>query len=106
MRNIAGKQIPFDGKSDAMLIHRDDVVRAIEFAIEKGLSGLYNLFNDIPDNKERFFAKVSEREGLAPVTWLGVVRGPRGVSNQKIKQAGFSFRDPVGEQQSVDLLTG
>lgn len=105
LRNIAGKQIPFDGKSDAMLIHRDDVVRAIGFAIDRHLSGLYNLFNDIPDNKERFFAKVSEREGLAPVTWLGVVRGPRGVSNRKIKAAGFSFADPLGEQESSDLLS-
>jgi nucleoside-diphosphate-sugar epimerase len=105
LRHIAGKQIPFDGKSDAMLIHRDDVVRAIEFAIDRKLSGLYNLFNDIPENKEQFFARVSEREGLAPVTWLGVVRGPRGVSNQKIKQAGFAFRDPLGEKESLDLLT-
>lgn len=105
LRNIAGKQIPFDGKSDAMLIHRDDVVRAIQFAIDRHLSGLYNLFNDIPDTKERFFAKVSEREGLAPVTWLGVVRGPRGVSNGKIKAAGFSFADPVGDWESSDLLS-
>jgi nucleoside-diphosphate-sugar epimerase len=104
LRNIAGKQIPFDGKSDAMLIHRDDVVRAIDFAITKGLSGLYNLFNDIPDNKEQFFSRVSEREGLAPVTWLGVVRGPRGVSNQKIKKAGFAFQDPLGEKEAMDLL--
>jgi len=33
LRHIAGKQIPFDGTSDAMLIHRDDVVRGIEFTI-------------------------------------------------------------------------
>lgn len=104
LRHIAGKQIPFDGASDAMLVHRDDVVRAIEFAIEKNLSGLFNLFNDIPDNKERFFARVAEREGLAPVTWLGVVKGPRGVSNARIKQSGFSFLDPLGARESDDLL--
>jgi nucleoside-diphosphate-sugar epimerase len=104
LRHIAGKQIPFDGKSDAMLIHRDDVVRAIAFAIERRLAGLYNLFNDIPENKEQFFARACEREGLAPVTWLGVVKGPKGVSNAKIKKAGFSFSDPVGAQESRDLL--
>lgn len=104
LKHIAGKQIPFDGKSDAMLIHRDDVVRAIEFAIGKHLSGLYNLFNDIPENKETFFARVAEREGLAPVTWLGVMKGPRGVSNRKIKQAGFSFADPLGDKESQALL--
>jgi nucleoside-diphosphate-sugar epimerase len=104
LQHIAGKQIPFDGESDAMLIHRDDVVRAIEFAIEKHLSGLYNLFNDIPDNKATFFARVAQREGLAPVTWLGVVKGPKGVSNKKIKAAGFQFADPVGDREGEALL--
>jgi nucleoside-diphosphate-sugar epimerase len=104
LRNIAGKQIPFDGQSDVMLVHRDDVVRAIAFAIERGLSGLYNLFNDIPDTKERFFARICEREGLAPVTWLGVVKGPKRVSNARIKQAGFRFSDPAGAKEGEDLL--
>jgi nucleoside-diphosphate-sugar epimerase len=104
LKNIAGKQIPFDGKSDAMLIHRDDVVRAIAFAVEKHLSGLYNLFNDIPDSKEQLFARICEKEGLAPVTWLGVVKGPKGVSNAKIKTIGFSFTDPMGLKESHDLL--
>jgi len=104
LRHIAGKQIPFDGKSDAMLIHRDDVVRAIAFAIDRKLSGLFNLFNDIPENKEDFFARIAQREGLAPVTWLGVVKGPKGVSNARIKGTGFNFADPVGAREGEDLL--
>ncbi|MBN8281539.1 MAG: NAD-dependent epimerase/dehydratase family protein [Gammaproteobacteria bacterium] len=104
LRAIAGKQIPFDGESDAMLVHRDDVVRAIDFAIDKRLSGLFNLFNDIPENKRDFFARVAAREGMEPVTWLGVVKGPRGVSNARIKGAGFSFIDPVGAREGEDLL--
>jgi nucleoside-diphosphate-sugar epimerase len=105
LRFIAGKPIPFDGESDAMLIHRDDVVRGIEFAISHRLSGLFNLFNDIPDNKATFFARVCAREGLAPVTWLGVVKGPKGVSNARIKAAGFTFADADGGRESDDLLT-
>ena len=104
LRHIAGKQIPFDGESDAMLIHRDDVVRGIAFAIDRGLSGLYNLFNDIKDDKDTFFARVCRREGLEPVTWLGVMKGPKGVSNAKIKSAGFIFADPDGARESEDLL--
>jgi NAD dependent epimerase/dehydratase family enzyme len=87
-----------------MLVHRDDVVRAISFAIDHQLSGLYNLFNDIPENKADFFAQVAAREGLEPVIWLGVFKGPRRVSNTKLKQAGFSFADPLGEQESANLL--
>lgn len=105
LRQIAGKQIPFDGNSDAMLIHRDDVVRGIAFAIEKGLSGIFNLFNDIAASKEEFFAEVCRKEGLPPVTWLGVVKGPKGVSNAKIKAAGFRFADPDGRRESEDLLS-
>lgn len=104
LKNIAGKPIPFDGKSDAMLVHRDDVVRAIAFAIDRHLSGLFNLFNDIPENKEQFFARICQQEKLPPVTWLGVVKGPKGVSNAKIKRAGFTFQDPVGSGESRDLL--
>jgi nucleoside-diphosphate-sugar epimerase len=104
LRHIAGKQIPFDGQSDAMLVHRDDVVRAIDFAIDHRLSGLYNLFNDIPENKADFFARVAAREGLEPVIWLGVFKGPRGVSNAKLKQAGFTFADPSGQKESENLL--
>jgi nucleoside-diphosphate-sugar epimerase len=105
LRHIAGKQVPFDGKSDAMLVHRDDVVRAIAFAIDEKLSGLFNLFNDIPENKEDFFAKVAEGAGLQPVVWLGVVKGPKDVSNARIKTAGFTFADPIGARESDDLLT-
>lgn len=104
LRAIAGKQIPFDGQSDAMLVHRDDVVRAIDFAINRQLSGLFNLFNDIPEKKQEFFARIAQREGLAPVTWLGVVKGPKGVSNARIKDAGFTFADPVGAREGEDLL--
>lgn len=104
LRHIAGKQIPFDGASDAMLVHRDDVVRAIDFAIKTRLSGLYNLFNDIREDKAGFFARICAREGLEPVTWLGVVKGPKGVSNARIKAAGFRFGDPKGEAESADLL--
>lgn len=105
VRQIAGRQIPFDGSSDAMLVHRDDVVRAIEFAIDHGLSGLYNLFNDISDSKEQFFNRICVREGLAPITWLGVVKGPKGVTNAKIKATGFRFGDPDGERERENLLT-
>ena len=104
LKHIAGKQIPFDGQSDAMLVHRDDVVRAIGFAVDHRLSGLYNLFNDIPENKADFFARVAKREGLEQVIWLGVFKGPRGVSNAKLKQAGFSYADPLGAKESDNLL--
>jgi nucleoside-diphosphate-sugar epimerase len=101
---IAGQQIPFDGDSDAMIVHRDDVVRGLEFAIENRLSGLYNLFNDVTESKAEFFGKVCEKAGLEPITWLGLSKGPRGVSNAKLKAAGYTLADPVCEHEMDDLL--
>lgn len=101
---IAGQQIPFDGDSDAMIVHRDDVVRGLEFAIENHLRGLYNLFNDVTESKAEFFGKVCARSGLEPITWLGLSKGPRGVSNAKIKAAGFTLADPLCERETDDLL--
>jgi nucleoside-diphosphate-sugar epimerase len=103
---IAGQQIPFDGGSDAMIVHRDDVVRGLAFAIEHRLSGLFNLFNDVTESKADFFGKVCEGAGLEPITWLGLSKGPRNVSNQKIKSAGFTFADPLSAREDEDLLAG
>ena len=101
---IAGQQVPFDGESDAMIVHRDDVVRGLEFALENRLSGLYNLFNDVTESKAEFFGKVCDRAGLERVTWLGLSKGPRNVSNRKIKAAGFNLADPLCEREEEDLL--
>lgn len=101
---IAGQQIPFDGDSDAMIVHRDDVVRGLEFAIDHRLSGLYNLFNDVTESKAEFFGKVADAAGLAPITWLGLSKGPRNVSNAKIKGEGYILADPLSAREAEDLL--
>ena len=48
-----------------MLVHRDDVVRAIGFAVDHRLSGLYNLFNDIPENKADFLPGLPNARDLS-----------------------------------------
>ncbi|GIT33998.1 MAG: hypothetical protein Ct9H300mP4_03170 [Gammaproteobacteria bacterium] len=66
-----------------MIVHRDDVVRAIEMAINKNLNGLYNLFNEVKTSKAEFFAQVCDEQGLDHVEWLNLSPGPKNVSNQK-----------------------
>ena len=104
MAQMSGQKIPFDGSSDAMIVHRDDVVRAIEMAINKNLNGLYNLFNEVKISKQEFFAAVCDQEGLAHVEWLNLSPGPKNVSNQKIKDAGLMFLDPDASQDFKNLL--
>ena len=104
LAQMSGQKIPFDGSSDAMIVHRDDVVRAIEMAINKNLNGLYNLFNEVKTSKAAFFAQVCDEQGLDHVEWLNLSPGPKNVSNQKIKDAGLMFLDPDASQDFKNLL--
>ena len=104
LAQMSGQKIPFDGSSDAMIVHRDDVVRAIEMAINKNLHGLYNLFNEVKISKEEFFAQICDEQGLDHVEWLNLSPGPKNVSNQKIKDAGLMFLDPDASQDFKSLL--
>ena len=104
LAQMSGQKIPFDGSSDAMIVHRDDVVRAIEMAINKNLNGLYNLFNEVKTSKAEFFAQVCNEQGLDHVEWLNLSPGPKNVSNQKIKDAGLMFLDPDSSQDFKNLL--
>ena len=104
LAQMSGQKIPFDGSSDAMIVHRDDVVRAIEMSINKNLNGLYNLFNEIKISKAEFFAQVCDEQGLAHVEWLNLSPGPKNVSNQKIKDAGLMFLDPDANLDFKNLL--
>ena len=104
LKQISGQKVPFDGQSDAMIIHRDDVIKAIELAINKKLNGLYNLFNEVKITKSEFFASVCDRKKLDHVEWLNLSPGPKNVSNQKVKEAGLDFLDPDATLDAVDLL--
>lgn len=101
---MAGQSVPFDGGAPAALVHRDDVVRALDFAINDGLSGIYNLINDISDNKESFYKRITDEAGVDPINWVAPGSGPKSLSNQKIKDAGFSFGDPDGAQDGASFL--
>jgi len=101
---MAGQTVPFDGNAPAAIVHRDDVVRALDFAIEHQFSGLYNLINDISDTKEVFFGRMTEAAGKDPINWVGAGTGPKSLSNQKIKDAGFAFGDPLAENDGTSFL--
>ena len=79
---------------------------ALEFAIDNRLSGTYNLVNDISDTKQAFFGRILREAGLDDVTWLGDGTGPKNLSNQKIKDAGYVFLDARAEHDGQSLLGG
>jgi nucleoside-diphosphate-sugar epimerase len=101
---MAGLPVPFDGGAPAAIIHRDDVVRALDFAIENHSSGIYNLINDITETKESFFGKIIEAAGKDPIQWIAPGSGPKSLSNQKLKDAGFELGDPIAAQDGQSFL--
>jgi nucleoside-diphosphate-sugar epimerase len=101
---LAGRTVPFDGESPATIIHRDDVVTALEFALDNDLNGVYNLVNDISESKAKYMGAIIEAAGAEPINWVGHGTGPKNLSNQKIKDAGFKFLDPVVEHDGAGLL--
>jgi nucleoside-diphosphate-sugar epimerase len=101
---MAGQTVPFDGNAPVAIVHRDDVVQALAFAIDNKSSGLYNLVNDLTDTKREFFGAITEAAGVDPINWVGDGTGPKNLSNAKIKAAGFNFLDPFAESEE-ELLS-
>jgi len=101
---MAGRTVPLDGEAGAMVIHRDDVVRAADFALRRGLPGVFNLVNDVTASKREFFGAICEREGLPPIEWKPLGAGIRQAANTKLKAAGFVFADPLAQRDGEALL--
>ncbi|MFQ5634307.1 MAG: NAD-dependent epimerase/dehydratase family protein [Gammaproteobacteria bacterium] len=101
---LAGQTVPFDGDSPATIVHRDDVVKALEFALDNRLSGVYNLVNDISETKASFMGNIVAAAGAEPINWVGHGTGPKTLSNRKIKDAGYVFLDPRADRDGEALL--
>lgn len=95
LRQMKGKSLPGDGSSMTNLIHLDDIVAAINFALTQRLNGVFNLCSDIHIPRRDLYAQICQKEGLPAITWdptkASLHSGNKVVSNAKIKLAGFNF---------------
>lgn len=93
-------------------VEQDDVVRAIQFAVDRDLEGVFNVAGDgrLPWSEIRaiaghpplyldpfmtgFSAALLGRAGLIklPAEALDLLRYGRGIDNRKLKRAGFEYR--------------
>ena len=99
IKQAAGSQIPKNGDDMQSWTSIVDITRAIKFALENKLRGIYNIVDDTQLTRRQLSNKVCEAEGLPPVLWANTnLPGMRVsnalVSNQKIKDAGFEFASP------------
>ena len=79
-------------------VHLIDIVRAIDFAREKQLQGIYHLNSDEFMTIKEFLERLFQAHNLPPVTWDSSQPSARStnmrLSNQKIKDAGFELIHP------------
>jgi nucleoside-diphosphate-sugar epimerase len=95
LKRIQGLSAAGDGSNYTNLIHVDDIVRALDYAITNKMEGIYNLCNDAHLPRREFYDRLCEAHHLQKISWdpakISIHGGNRRVSNQKIKQAGFTF---------------
>lgn len=95
---VAGTVRPGNGKEVTNWIHLEDIVSAIEFARQQQLSGIYNLVDDAHITTGELFQRLFKKHNLPPITWDSSQKSLRPynvtVSNQKIKDAGYSLIHP------------
>lgn len=91
----AGTTRPGYGEEYGNWVHLEDIVRAIAFLAEKQLQGIYNLVDDTPMKRKDLLDRMCQKYGLVKINWDQDPAGIRPLnlrlSNQKIKEAGFTF---------------
>lgn len=93
LRQINEAALPGTGENITNLIHRDDIVNAIDFALNNHLNGVFNLCNDVHIPRKELYEAICTREGLPSVKWNAAKKsihsGNKTVSNEKIKHFGY-----------------
>jgi len=97
-QRVAGTTRPGSGETYTNWIHREDIARAIDFAKDKQLGGLYHLNSDESITMKVFFNKLFQAHNLPPVVWDSSQPNTRSynmkLSNAKIKNEGFTLAHP------------
>jgi nucleoside-diphosphate-sugar epimerase len=97
-RQIAGTTRPGTGERYSNWVHVEDIVRAIDFAKDHQLQGIYHLNSDESMTSKEFFQRLFAAHNLPGVTWDSSQTSLRSynlkLSNQKLKNAGFTLAHP------------
>jgi len=98
LRSHKGSTLPGNGANYSNMIHRDDAVAAIDYALRHQLRGIYNLADDDHPTRQALYQHVVEKFCLPPVKWSPSYdtfhAGNKRVSNHKIKSEGFVLHYP------------
>ena len=104
LRGLAGLERPGNGASYSNWLHVADAAGALEAALEAEWAGLVNVVNDEPIQLRDLVERSLQRQGLAPVRWLGqdeTGSGGRRIRNTRLKQLGYRLQHPNVDQSGV-----
>ncbi len=100
------KKFSGDGSPYTNLIHLNDIVSAVNLAINQNLQGIYNLCNDFHIPRRNFYDLLCKQHNIPTIQWDDQLAAPHGgnkrVDNQKMKETGFAFF----KEDNVILLLG
>lgn len=99
LRASQGQPFPGTGEQYANLIHREDITRALDFALQQRLYGIYNLCQDEHPSRKQLYEQLCQKENLPTIQWNSQQTtrhsGNKRVSNEKIKSLGFTFNHSI-----------
>jgi nucleoside-diphosphate-sugar epimerase len=98
LKKMVNTALPGNGEAYTNLIHIEDIVGAIDFALIHQLEGIYNLCNDVHLQRKEFYNQLCRQHHLPLFSWDPSLprlhSGNKRVSNNKLKLAGFQFTHP------------
>ena len=104
LRGLAGQERPGSGATYSNWLHVADAAGALEAALDAEWAGLVNVVNDEPIRLRDLVGRSLQRQGLAPVRWLGQDEpgsGGRRIRNNRLKQLGYQLQHPRLDQSGV-----
>ena len=97
IRSASGQPVAKNGNHINAWVHLDDIVRGVDFALQRRLQGIYNLVDDLQLTRRELSNALCDDEGLPPVIWENHDRPEARVFNARVSNAlllqmGFSLR--------------
>ena len=96
-RPLAGQTLTGYKESFSNMVHRDDAIAAIDYAVRHRLGGVYNLSDDEHPTIGHLYDQIATHFHLPKPIWNPESKAPqlnKRISNHKIKGEGFAFRYP------------
>ena len=104
LRGLAGLERPGSGAAYSNWLHVADAAGALEAALDGEWAGVVNVVNDEPIRLRDLVERSLQRQGLAPVQWLGQCEpgsSGRRIRNTRLKQLGYQLLHPSVDQSGV-----